>query len=476
MPAEYKTIPLTKLKLDPDNSRHPKLSSQADIVEWMMLGTKSIGDKLYALAKDISEYGLNPLERVMVAEDEDDNGKYFVLEGNRRVTALKLLKNPGMAPTEAWKKKFSKLNEKMEPISSVPCVIFGDDVEMAFHFMELKHLGQSGGAGIVPWETEEQGRHQQRRNRKSRHHKALDFIDHVRSSHLYTKQVKEVANNVPITTLDRLLSNKGFREFLGFKLGSDGELVFALKPLDMKEAIIKVISDFGNPDASVRYTVNKVKNKDLIIEYQNEFPLDVQPIRENALEKPVAVGVGSKEGKGGNTKASGSNSSGKAKFSDPKEREKLIQPGTYIPIDPRRFNRIRRVYDELKSLKLQAKKGGDTYPNSILLLMRTFLEMSTNVFIEEKAITSPSPKGWIPDIGLDTRIKAVTGYFEGNELMKPQQIKSLKKSLGSTSKLAHPNSINDLVHNYSQVISPKDLIDIWDTYKDYLAYIWDELK
>lgn len=183
------TIPLTRLDLDPDNSRYTwDLESQREIIEWMTSGAANhIGDKVFALAKDITQYGLNPLERVMVTPDENNKKKYIVLEGNRRVTALKLLNNPDTAPTQ-WKRKYSQLisSSGYKPPKKVSCVII-KDVEVAFHFMEVKHLGESGGVGIVPWGTEEKARHQKRQNKKSREHKSLSLLDHVRESSLYSQ-------------------------------------------------------------------------------------------------------------------------------------------------------------------------------------------------------------------------------------------------------------------------------------------------
>src|SRR5712664_4025810 len=52
------------------------------------------GKKLLALAKDILENGLNPSDLPIVTPLNDDLGRYTVLEGNRRLVALKALENP----------------------------------------------------------------------------------------------------------------------------------------------------------------------------------------------------------------------------------------------------------------------------------------------------------------------------------------------------------------------------------------------
>ena len=48
--------------------------------------------KVQAIAADIVKFGLNPLELPVVMASED--GRYIVLEGNRRLGALKALENP----------------------------------------------------------------------------------------------------------------------------------------------------------------------------------------------------------------------------------------------------------------------------------------------------------------------------------------------------------------------------------------------
>jgi len=56
------------------------------------------GDKLSKLADDITNEGLNPGDPIFITKHEKQTKQYNVLEGNRRVTALKLLENPDLIP------------------------------------------------------------------------------------------------------------------------------------------------------------------------------------------------------------------------------------------------------------------------------------------------------------------------------------------------------------------------------------------
>jgi hypothetical protein len=88
-----KKIPVPSLQLDPSNPRIPERQTpptQAELIAELVAN-----DGVYELAKDITEVGYLP-DSSLIAVYE--NGKHVVVEGNRRLTALKLLVSPTLAP------------------------------------------------------------------------------------------------------------------------------------------------------------------------------------------------------------------------------------------------------------------------------------------------------------------------------------------------------------------------------------------
>ncbi len=77
-------------RLNPDES-HVYVS---DYAEDMVTESK---DDFIALLKSIAEFGYVPADPIIVWKNED-NEKYYVAEGNRRLIALKLLREPEKAP------------------------------------------------------------------------------------------------------------------------------------------------------------------------------------------------------------------------------------------------------------------------------------------------------------------------------------------------------------------------------------------
>ncbi len=457
-------ILISKLKLDPTNPRHPEFESQREIIEWMTSGTGNIGEKLVVLAKDISSFGLNPADRVMVTEDEKEKGQFIVLEGNRRLTALKLLNNSDIAPTKEWQKRFSRLRPtNYSPIKRIPCVVF-EDVEKAFHFIELRHLGQSGGAGIVSWEAEQKARHDQRLHRRSRHHKALAVLDFIRNADGISPDIKGFASRgFPITTLDRILSDKEFRNFLGLDLNSEGDICFRIEPSEAIKPITKVIKDFGSGKKKVGVVINKIHRD----EYKNDFKKEAVPDHSKVLTKPVRV----VEADPFLTAKSPKGSSGGKRYADPRDRRYVVIPGTNLPIDPKRFNRAKRIFEELKRVEIRDRRGKPHFPNAGILLLRLFIEISVDMYIRERGLKHQKPTGW-KGIKLTERTRAVLKNLQSETVLDPQEIRVINKALSDVNKVSNPNSLNDLAHNPNQIPLPHDLFDVWDTYTKFLLALW----
>ena len=89
MPA--KNVKIDQLELDLVNPRINEASSQIDTLQ-RIIHDQDV--KIGNLAESIVEDGLNPMDRFLVMRSESGNGKYTVLEGNRRTAAIKILKNP----------------------------------------------------------------------------------------------------------------------------------------------------------------------------------------------------------------------------------------------------------------------------------------------------------------------------------------------------------------------------------------------
>jgi len=91
------------------------------------------GKKILKLSKHILQYGLNPLELPAVSRQAD--GRFIVIEGNRRLVALKALDNPDTLADAVPQKilgEIRKLSKKYQeaPIDFVECIEVKDREEI----------------------------------------------------------------------------------------------------------------------------------------------------------------------------------------------------------------------------------------------------------------------------------------------------------------------------------------------------------
>ena len=155
MAQEFKNIPIGDLKLDLENPRLPKSkqiqakkeNNEAIIIEFMLLEAATL-----ELLMAIGENDFFAGEQLLVVPDEENNGKYIVIEGNRRLAAVKLLSNPELSKVKKESLKKICLEAEFKPLE-IPCLIFDDKQKI------LKYLGFRHITGIKSWRLLEKARY-----------------------------------------------------------------------------------------------------------------------------------------------------------------------------------------------------------------------------------------------------------------------------------------------------------------------------
>ena len=148
--VEHKRISIADLVLDSENPRLPKSmsnKSEKEIINFL-LSDASLIELMLAIGKN----GFFEGEQLLVIPNKQ--GKYLVVEGNRRLSAVKLLHNPELG--EIYKSKIQQvLNETDEQNipEEIPCLVFEkkDDI--------LKYLGYRHITGIKSWKLLEKARY-----------------------------------------------------------------------------------------------------------------------------------------------------------------------------------------------------------------------------------------------------------------------------------------------------------------------------
>ena len=221
---ERAEIEIDNLLLDLRNPRAKVADSQRDEIQKIIADSK--GNELVALGRSLIENDQNPLANIGVVKD-GDSGKYITLEGNRRLTALKLLNNPSLSNDDRIEKAFSRLASKYEHDdipSSLFCVVFKTR-EDAVEWIQLTHTGENDGVGVKRWSTNQQNRF--KRNELGVPLSKSDLVVEYLQGNSYffwEDGVDALYDIHNITTLERIFGFKGVFDILRLHVAKDGTL------------------------------------------------------------------------------------------------------------------------------------------------------------------------------------------------------------------------------------------------------------
>lgn len=406
-------------------------------------------EKLLRLARDIVDYGINPSELTMVAPTDDDKKRYVVLEGNRRVAALKTLSTPDLI-TSAVKpqilRRFKKLSERFlkDPIDNLDCAVVKNRAE-ADHWITLKHTGENQGAGTVNWGATESGRYAERRGKILPQLQVLDF---VKQHGKLSAEAQRRINDVSITNLQRLIGDPDVRKRLGIEI-KNKRVVTRYDDQEATKGLSKIVEDL----ALERINVNKIRHKKDRAKYINGFAKKDLP--DQSKEGTAVRQLGAKEA------ASTGTQSGQ-----PKRRSR---PGTGMrtTMIPRNCileitdNRINNIYIELKQLSV------DHYPNAGAVLLRVFLELSLDAYITQENVQVH------PDAKLSHKLTSTANHLKANNKMTDQELQPARRAAGGQTLLASSiPTLHGYVHNRYFSPAPLDLKTAWDDLQKFVETIW----
>jgi len=172
---------------------------------------------IYGLARDISMRGtLNPTDLPIVIAE---GSRFTVVEGNRRLCALRLLKKPQLAPDPADAKKFASLAKKYPSSITTVTASVAEDREAADVWIELKHTGPGAGSGTKGWGAQAKRTFNARRGGTKTFVEALSDAINVWYSDdaEIISDLYAVIHGDQLTNLERLIDSPEGRKFAGIQ-------------------------------------------------------------------------------------------------------------------------------------------------------------------------------------------------------------------------------------------------------------------
>lgn len=456
-----KTIKLTSLFVNTENYRFEPLSSQKEAIDKMV---ENQGDKLYFLADDIMVHGLSPVDLIMVTPSEESN-KYIVLEGNRRITSLKLLNNPTLISDKyaSLRKKFQKLQKEytdnIPNFKNITCAIF-EDPAIADTWIQRKHSGELNGIGTVTWNSQQKQRFEEKTGGKSSI--SLQIITLLKLHDDVPKSIKEALPKLNVTNLQRLISDPYVREHLGLEI-NNGTLVSNINKSEVIKGLVNVVLDILNPEFKVADIYNREKRK----QYIDNFDVKAKPDLSKEANNQWSI-QDSGDGENSSTANTNENKPPQSTRRKISSRVTLIPKAIMLNIEN---PKIKKIFGELKQIQVKS------CPNASSVLLRVFLELSVDVYLEKyKLLKNKALTACSSGESLQGKVNRVLNHMMDSGIMTNDISKGIRAEINDKNSVLSIESLNAYVHNEFFYPKADNLIIGWDNIEKFFILLWDSIN
>ncbi len=448
--AKIKKIKLTDLHVNTENYRFEPVTSQKEAIDKMILDQ---GDKLFHLAEHIMANGLNPNDKVQVVTSSHDDSKFNVVEGNRRTIVLKLLNNPDIIDSERFtqlKKKFRMLSseKKTSLIKTLECIVYDNPPE-AEKWIKLKHAGQLDGVGTVTWTAQQIHRFEEKVEGKSSI--ALQTLNFLEKSSEVPVEIKAKLKVLPISNLERLISDPNVRDFLGVEI-KNGILQSEIYENEVIRGLTYIVKDLIDANFNVKRIYTKEDRED----YLRKIPKNQSPDKNRKSAETWLF-----NGKVINPP--------KAKDKpSPQNRDVLIPKTCVLTINNAKVNAL---YYELKKLSISK------FTNVGAISFRAFVEQSLDCYIEGNGLKQRKDGRPLSiESTLITKITEVANDLEVKGLADKLICKGIRSASSNQNDLLGIDTLHAYVHNAKFSAIPTNMIITWDNIQVFIESVWSNIK
>lgn len=463
-------IKLSNLYLDLHNPRYEEQRSQNEALNTIAEEQK---EKLLVLLRDIIARGLNLSDIPIVMPDKEKVNGYIVLEGNRRIAALKLFKKPSILTSNSLRQKYAKLHEKHKDfaLKSIECLVV-DTREEANIWIERKHEGEMNGAGTVKWNSEQSARF--RASKTGKDTRAVQLIDFMKVATEGDAEFTEQLRKVKATNLERLISTPEVCSDLGL-LYNHGEFTSKYECEEVLKGLKAIVKRLSQDD----FNVSQIYHKDDRLSFMGSIPPEELPdtsrratdtwlLKDYSSQRGVQGKSGVKEDDTA-TGAVDDNTAGTDNDQRPTRRWHFVPDGLKLAIPNERSNRI---LSELKQLSHVAM------PNACAVMMRVFLELSVDCYLEEFHLlkngavsASKDPR----DLKQKTN-EVINQMIQQKIYLDQAKAKGIRTEINNDKSVFSIDTLNAYVHNLTFNPIPETLMLSWDNIEPFIVAVWKAIN
>ena len=460
-------IKLSNLYLDLHNPRYEEQRSQNEALNTIAGEQK---DKLLVLLRDIIAHGLNPSDIPIVMPDKERVNGYIVLEGNRRIAALKLFKKPAILTTASLRQKYSKLNEKNKEgiVKSIECLVV-DNRDEANLWIERKHEGEMNGAGTVRWDNVQKSRFLASKTGKDS--KAVQLIDFMKAATNGDEEFAAQLGKVSATNLERLISTPEVCSDLGL-VYNHGEFSSKYEWGEVLKGLKAIVKRLSQDD----FNVSQIYLKDDRLKFMGSIPPEELPDNSKRtndawkLKDFRSTSDGQRKSDSGNGDSTDSQTTDRLRTGSAQrstKRWKFLPDGLTLNIPNERVNRI---FNELKLL------SHNSMTNTCAVMLRVFLELSADCYLEQFGLLKDGVLSGSRAGDLKSKINMVIKNLCDRNYLDDAKSKGIRDEINAKQGAYSVDTLNAYVHNLDFNPIPENLMLAWDNIQPFVIAMWKAIN
>jgi len=443
-------VNIADLFLDPENIR---LQIEVKSSQEALINDLFLNENATQVLESIAANGFFPDEvPVVIKEDR----KFVVIDGNRRIAALKVMTRPEIVPSKEISVKELLRSTGALPLNQIEVVVAPNRNEVR-HFLASKHTQNTRR----PWRPLRQAYFYKAELERGKtvqdlreEYPGVEIEKFLRliNIHKIAKSIKYDSNQIskkvhnertfPASTIERLYEDGQVRDFLGFEFDKDGEVKIQIDRKEFEKGFKKIVQDVVEKVVDSR-ALNNEKNR---TEYLDRFPKSEIPNKKKGSE--VLTSKDFKEAPIITKK--------RTKLAPRDIQFTLQAPG------------VRRMLNELQAIDYHK------FPNASHNLLRSFLECAIKAYFYQrgKAVKPAKGKKYVFLDDVLQEFKKEMDETKNTELSQVTQ----KIISDTTMKPYSAQFLNATNHNPSVFAVDKDVENAWDTMEKLFRYILNPPK